>query len=103
MRADAALDELGLRLDLLNRVLVAHVAQVRSLLHDAVEVGRPRAHAPHVRRMAARMLRLAPKLLSRAAVLAYVRELLRQYAALQTAPVRRHPDARPLVAFSWDV
>ena len=53
-----------------------------------------------VRRMVERMNRLARRLLSRKAVLAYVRELLTQYAALQTEPVRLHPDAVPLSEMS---
>ena len=56
-----------------------------------------RAHDDDVERMAWRMRRLAPKLLSQRAVLGYVRELVTQLAALQTAPVQRHAAARPLL------
>ena len=46
--------------------------------------------------MAARLRRLAPKILSKRAVLGYVRELLTQFAALQTTPVVLHERASPL-------
>ena len=39
------------------------------------------------------MRRLARRVLSRRAVVGYVRELLKQYAALQLAPVRLRGDA----------
>ena len=65
-----------------------------------------RAADADAERMAARATRLAPKLLSRRAVLAYVRELLVQYATLlhdsnesgggHARPVQLHPLAEPL-------
>ena len=62
-----------------------------------------RANDEHVQRMVARGSRLARRLLSKAAVLGYVRELLGQYAQLHAAPLVRHEHARPLAAFDWAV
>ena len=59
-----------------------------------------RAHEAEVKRMVERMGRLAARLLSRDAVLGYVREHLTQYAALLEKPVRRHANAQPLAEFS---
>ena len=65
-----------------------------------------RAADDDAERMAARATRLASKLLSRRAVIAYVRELLVQYATLthdsngsgsgHARPVQLHPLAEPL-------
>ena len=66
------------------------LADLRLLLRYA------RRHDASTERMASRMRRLAPKLLSRRAVLGYVQELLTQYAALQTQRVSVHPKATPL-------
>ena len=54
-----------------------------------------KARDTDARRMVRRMRRLAARLLSRRAVLAYVRELLERYAELMTAPVALHPAAAP--------
>ena len=59
-----------------------------------------RQHEAEVKRMVERMGRLASRLLSRDAVLGYVREHLTQYAALLEKPVRRHANAQPLAEFS---
>ena len=63
-----------------------------------------RAHATQVEAMAQRLRALAHRLLSRRGVVAYVRELLTQYAALQTEPVTLHAGARPLaqMARAWE-
>ena len=74
-----------------------HYLPIKRDLADLREVLRyARSHDEATKRMADRMARLAPKLLSRRAVVAYVRELFSQYAGLQRTPVRLHPAARPL-------
>ena len=62
-----------------------------------------RAHDDEVQEMVRRTRALAPRILSKRAVLGYVRELLTQYAALQTERVQLHADATPLaqLAGGW--
>ena len=67
------------------------------LAHDLSDVRsalrRLRDNDAQAQQMVGRMRRLAPRILSQRAVLSYVRQLLTQYARLQTGPVEVHPAA----------
>jgi hypothetical protein len=78
-----------------------YVPLARDLRDLRSQLAYVRAHDGAAQRMVGRMQRLARRLISQRAVLAYVRSLLSAYAALQRFEVRLHPDAVRLDAFAF--